>query len=131
MGSTYRPPNGKEGNFVNEISELNHKIKSEKKEMILGMDHDLDLLKSSEHKMTQSFLNCLLEHDMLPTIMRPTRITHTTATLINNIFVSSKLYRDFESALILNDMSDHLPVLTLLKQTKFVDKLVWNVKAET
>ena len=90
--------------------------------MILGMDHNLDLLNSSEHKMTQSFLNCLIEHDMLPTITRPTRITHTTATLIDNIFVSSKLYRDFESALILNDMSDHLPVLTLLKQTKFVDK---------
>ena len=130
MGSTYRPPNSKEGNFLNEISELNHKIKSEKKEMILGMDHDLDLLKSSEHKMTQSFLNCLLEHDMLPTIMRPTRITHTTATLIDNIFVSSKLYRDFESALILNDMSDHLPVLTLLKQSLLI-KLVWNLKAET
>ena len=122
LGSIYGPQNGKEGNFVNEIIKLNHKVKNEKKEMILGMDHNLDLLKSSEHKMTQNFLNCLLENNMLPTNMRPTRITHNTATLIDNIFVSSKLYRDFESALILNDMSDHLPVLTLLKQTKFVDK---------
>ena len=31
-------------------------------------------------------------------------------------------YRDFESALILNDISDHLPLLTLLKQTRFVNK---------
>ena len=64
--------------------------------------------------MTQNFLNCLLENDMLPTITRPSRITHNTAALIDNIFVSSGLYRDFDSALILNDMSDHLPVLTLL-----------------
>ena len=66
---------------------------------------------------------------MIPTIIRPTRITQNTATLIDNIFVSSKLYRDFESALILNDMSDHLPVFTLLKQTKFTDKTALEFKS--
>ena len=122
VGSIYRPLNSKEGNFVNEITELICKISKEKSELILGMDHNLDLLKSAEHNMTQNFLNSLLDNDMLPSITRPTRITHNMATLIDNIFVSSKLYMDFESALILNDMPDHLPVLTLLKQTKFTDK---------
>ena len=107
---------------MNEITELICKISKEKNELILGMDHNLDLLKSAEHTMTQNFLNSLLDNDMLPTIMRPTRITHNMATLIDNIFVSSKLYMDFESALILNDMFDHIPVLTLWKQTKFTDK---------
>ena len=51
-----------------------------------------------------------------------TRITHSTATLIDNVFVSNQLYRDFELAIILNDMSDHMPLLTLLKQTKFTNK---------
>ena len=89
VGSIYRPPNGKEGNFINEMSELICKTKQQKKELILGMDHNLDLLKSAEHKMTQSFLNCLLDNDMLPTITRPTRITQNTTTLIDNIFVLS------------------------------------------
>ena len=124
VGSLYRPPNSKEGIIVNELTELSNKIKSEKKELILGMDHNLDLLKSAEHKMTQNFLDSLLDQDIPPTITRPTRITHSTATLIDNIFVSNNLYWDFESSLILNDISDHLPVLTLLKQTKFTDKKV-------
>ena len=56
------------------------------------------------------------------TITRPTRITHQTATLIDNIFVSGKLYRNFESAIILSDISDHLPILSLLKQSKYSTK---------
>ena len=36
-----------------------------------------------------------------------------TATLIDNIFISANLYKKFES-----DILDHLPMLTLLRQTK-------------
>ena len=92
------------------------------KELIIGMDHNLDLLKSSKHKLTQQFLDTLLDPDMLPTITRLTRITHQTATLIDSIFVSGKLYRNFDSAIILSDISDHLPILRLLKQSKYSTK---------
>ena len=43
-------------------------------------------------------------------------------TLIDNIFVSKVLHQDFESAVLLNDMSDHMPLLTMLEQTKVTDK---------
>ena len=43
-------------------------------------------------------------------------------TLIDNIFVSKALHQDFESAVLLNAMSDHIPILTMLKQTKVTDK---------
>ena len=82
----------------------------------------MDLIKSSEHKPTQQFLDGLLDKDIFPTITRPTRVTHTMATLIDNIFVSKVLHQDFESAVLLNDMSDHMPILTMLKQTKVTDK---------
>ena len=42
--------------------------------------------------------------------------------LIDNIFVSKRLHRYFEPAVLLSDISDHLPILTLLKQTKLLDK---------
>ena len=45
-----------------------------------------------------------------------------TATLIDNIFVTEKLHRFFESAVLLTDISDHLASLVLLKQTKLLDK---------
>ena len=122
VGSMYRPPNSKENEFTTALIDILHKIKSKRKEIILGMDHNLDLLKSAHHKATQRFLDELLGLNILPTTMHQTRIMHSSATLIDNIFVSDHLYRDFESALILNDISDHLPLLMLLEQTKFVNK---------
>ena len=58
----------------------------------------------------------------MSTITCPTRITQTSATLIDNVFVSAKLHRSFDSAILLSDMSDHLLSLVLLKQTKIFDK---------
>jgi hypothetical protein len=45
------------------------------------------------------------------TIFHPTRITATSATLIDNIFFNSIAYL-FETAIIYSDISDHLPVGT-------------------
>ena len=120
VGSMYRPPNNTEDIFLETILSIKHKLlkEREKKELIIGMDHNYDLLKSSEHKRTQHFLNSLLDKELFPTITRPTRITHQSATLIDNIFVSSNLHKKYESAIIINDMSDHLPTLTMLRQTK-------------
>ena len=49
-------------------------------------------------------------------------IMNSTATLIDNIFVSLKLHRFYASAILLDNMSDHLPTLVLDKQTKLPDK---------
>ena len=120
VGSMYRPPNNTDDTFVESILKIKHQLMSdkEKKEIIIGMDHNFDLLKTTDHKRTQYFLDTLLNKELFPTITRPTRITHHSATLIDNIFVSTNLHKKYESAVLLNDMSDHLPILTLLRQTK-------------
>ena len=120
VGSMYRPPNNTDDTFLESIIGIKHKLlkERERKELIIGMDHNFDLLKSSEHKRTQHFLHSLLDKELFPTVTRPTRITHHSATLIDNIFVSSNLHKKYESAILINDMSDHLPILTMLRQTK-------------
>ena len=120
-GSRYQPPNTDPIDFRNAINMILSNSLKEKKEIILGMDHNLDLLKSRIHRQTQLFLNDLLEKNIYPTITRPTRICQNAATLIDNIFVSRNLHKYFESAIILEDISDHLPLLVLLKQTKLLD----------
>ena len=52
---------------------------------------------------------------MLPTVTKPTRISKTSATLIDNILISEKLQSNYESAILLDDMSDHLPCILTLK----------------
>ena len=91
-------------------------------EIIIGMDHNLDLLKSDLHKGTHVFLELMLQNQLYPSITRPSRITNTSATLIDNIFISEKFHHSFDSAVLISDISDHLPLLCLVKQTKILDK---------
>ena len=84
-------------------------VKEKGKEFIVGLDHNLDLLKHHVHLATQDFLKLLYEMKLLPCITRPTRITHNSSTLIDNIFLSPKLHSVQLSCIILSDLSDHMP----------------------
>ena len=108
MGSLYRPPNTSETEFLNSYNELSNKFKLQsKKEVVLGLDHNLDMLKCHIHKSTEKFLKINLKNNILPCITRPTHITKTTATLVDNIFVSNTLYPYIKSSIIITDVSDH------------------------
>ena len=91
-------------------------------ELILGMDQNIDLLKSNVHTNTRKFLDLILDSGLWPVITRPTRITQRSATLIDNIYISKNLQHKFDSAIIVDDISDHLPLVALLRQTKITDR---------
>ena len=90
-------------------------IKKRTENVVLGLDHNLDFLKSAVHKGTHSFIDLNLEHDLVPTVTRPTCITKSSATLIDNILVSQKYCGRFESNILIDDISDHLPTVLVLK----------------
>ena len=114
VGSLYRVPNTNQLEFLKNYKELIHKLKSTNSEVILGMDHNLDFLKSHLHENTQSFINCNLDNDLFPVITHPTRITHSTATLIDNIFLESRLTGQMISKILIDNISDHLPCVTII-----------------
>ena len=72
IASCYHSPNTDQKEFLTTYNELLLKLKSEKKMVIIGLDHNLDLLKSSSHKNTHSFLESNLSHGTLPCISKPT-----------------------------------------------------------
>ena len=59
---------------------------------------------------------------MIPCITKPTRITKSNATLIDNIFVPLSLVSNVSSYIIIEDMSDHLPILMKLRGYQIVRK---------
>ena len=73
------------------------------------MDHNLDLLKSNNHPETQTFIDLNFDNCLFPCITRPTRITKSSATLIDNTFISESLHKSFDSCVLIHDLSDHLP----------------------
>ena len=114
--SGYRPPNTNVRQFLREYKELLHILcKQKDHELIIGLDHNLDLLHSHQHSQTNEFLELNLKKNLLPSISKPTRITTKTATLIDNILLSTKLQCQMESHIIIDDISDHLPCLVTLK----------------
>ena len=114
VSSLYRPPNTDVKTFLSEYNSILEKLLSTNNHVLIGMDHNLDLLKCHNHPNTQLFLEMNLERNMLPCITKPTRITHTSPTLIDNIFISKPLQKSFDSGIIIDDISDHLLFYTKL-----------------
>ena len=76
IGSIYRPPNMNAKEFNNQYNEIiKTLIKEKNKEIIIGMDHNLNLLKSNNHMETQKFMDLNFDANILPCITRPMRIT--------------------------------------------------------
>ena len=83
----------------------------ERRRLIIGMDHNLDLIKSDKHQPTKEFIEINLENELIPTITKPTRITRNTATLIDNIVIGRNYQSAYTSMILLGDISDHCPTM--------------------
>ena len=108
IGLLYRPPSTNEKLFLTSYNKLIKTVNKFNGNTILGMDHNLDLLKLDKHKTKGEFLDRNLDNNLLPCITRPTRITKSSATLIDNIFINLKLHEDCRTSIITIDLSDHL-----------------------
>ncbi len=118
IGEIYRPPNTNEQLTIDYYEETLTNIQSTKLESVLGTDQNVDYLKILVNKKAQELLNTFFHNSFSPTIINPTRITHNTATLIDNLYLKSKSNVNIKSGLITTDISDHLPIfLCIGKQT--------------
>ena len=116
-GSIYRQPNTNIKVFQNKMNECMDKTKLEKyKDIILGMDHNLDFIKSNLHSGTEKFIGSLLAKSLFPCITRPTRIMKNSSTLIDNIIINERIRDRHKSCVILHDLSDHFPSLIILNE---------------
>ena len=117
--SGYRPPNSNTRKFMQEYKTVLAKLKELKHhELIVRMDHNFDLLKSTSNSTTSMFLNLNVDRDLTPCITKPTRVTNKTATLIDNILISTKLQYNYTPFVITDDLSDHYPRFVILNNVE-------------
>ena len=116
LSSIYRPPNTNPKQFIKEYKQLIKVPSADNSiEHIIGLDHNLDFLKSSWHLDTNDFIEANLDNGLIPCINKPTRVTHHSATLIDNIIISHRLVSNQTSKIIITDISDHLPSLVMIE----------------
>ena len=117
VGVIYRPPSQNINRCIDLLSPILDRIKKEDKLCYLLGDYNINMFNIDTHEPTSSFTDLLFSHCFIPLINRPTRITESTATLIDNIFTNN-LDDCFHSkqGLIISNITDHYPVFTILKK---------------
>ena len=111
IGVVYRPPGGDLAIVNEELGRVLTKTRGHSV-YIMG-DFNVDLLKAGSHRPTADFLQGFYEGGFYPLVSLPTRITDTSATLIDNIWTNN-LEDRIESGLVTVRISDHLPIYSFL-----------------
>ena len=99
-------------NFMNTLFD---KLTKENKPYVISGDFDLNLIKYTQNRGVNQFLENILSNTLIPHIITlPTRVTEKSATLIDKIFTNNYKY-NCVSGNITTYMSDHLPQFLVIE----------------
>ncbi len=84
-------------------------INNEYKKVVIMGDMNIDMLKYGTHDATDSYIDGIFSRGFLPHVLKPTRVTHSSATLIDH-FLSNDFNTKSTSGIILNDVADHFAI---------------------
>ena len=117
--SLYRPPgNENTQKFMDQLEIWLQRHDRRQNELVIMGDINLDLLNYHTHAPTSKYLDIMLSHSLLPVITRPTRIKHSSATLIDHIFCRMT---NIENGILSTEIAgshgytDHFPTFCLIK----------------
>ena len=115
VGCVYRHPCTSISEFNDEyLNPLLNNLSNEKKGLILMGDFNINLLNYENCSNVNDFLNAIHSHSLIPHILKPTRITAKTKTLIDNIFTNFTENTHLSGNLTYS-VSDQLPQFTILE----------------
>ena len=121
VGVIYRHPKGHVDKFTEILEGITTKIINDNKiqNCIIVGDLNIDLMKHETHYNTGEFLNTMLSHGFMPTILLPTRVTSHSCILIDHIFYYSKTFKNnFLTGNLFTHISDHFANFLLLDSNK-------------
>ena len=100
--------------FIEKFSEALSDINSiHNNEIVVCGDFNFDLLKTESCSISLDFLNSIRSCSLIPTITKPTRITESTASLLDNILVKDP--SSYFSGILESSITDHYPVFYIKK----------------
>ena len=87
IGNIYRPPSANINRFNEHLTDQLNKLKENNlsRDLTLIGDFNINLLNYSKHNDTSNYVDLLLDNELLPLIVLPSRISDKTATIIDHI----------------------------------------------
>ena len=121
VGNIYRPPrlnnnDSSIANFIREFSPVMNNIVRSCENTIIAGDFNINLLKVLERDKYAEFLDLMMSAGFLPKITYPTRYAKKSASLIDQIFVRTKISNTINqsslSGILYSGISDHFAPFT-------------------
>ena len=104
-GVIYRPPNSAINDFYNGLQNILSIILQRNCKCYIMGDYNIDL---KDQQKSTDFLNLIHSNGFFPTITKPTRISSTAETLIDNIITN--VHSNITTGVLVTDISDHFPI---------------------
>ena len=89
LAEVYRIPNTPVRESLSRYDDLMNKLVASKCVIMLATDQNIDYCKVDTSSSASDLLDIFTTLGTLPTVTIPTRVTHCSATLIDNIYISS------------------------------------------
>jgi len=93
------------------------RIRQEGKYFYLMGDFNIDLLNVNQHLHTREFLDNVFACSLLPVITKPTRITDTSASLIDHIYYNQIDNAKLFTGILHTRITDHFPIFLINRGT--------------
>ena len=114
----YRSPNNNNDIFIKKLENTIEKLNTRTCYAIGDMNYNL--INHNKHSPTKTYYDIFSTASFKPLITKPTRITDTSATLIDHIWTNDLRNTSInKSHIILTDITDHLPCITVVKKSDF------------
>jgi len=114
LGIIYRHPKYECKGFTDNVSVLLHYLSDKRLPYIICGDININLLQHTSSSSVQEYIETYESYNCQQKITRPTKVTATTASLIDHFYTTFDLEKVI-SGIRINDLSDHLPIFMLIK----------------
>jgi len=124
IGGIYRHPSQHITEFSESLQVSLTKISRRNVSCIVAADMNIDLLKFNS-PVVENYIKSLLINNFLPVLLTPTRVTSTSATIIDHIYLfncgENLEHNRMVCGNLCSDLSDHFPNYILLKTKEKID----------
>jgi len=121
-GVVYRHPTRNISNFTEHLGEVMHYLTDKKTPFVICGDFNIDLKKHHQSSLIYHHVNTYSSFNCHQLISNPTRVTPTSATLIDHIYTNLDA-EDFKSGVLVNDISDHFPIYAVFMSCQTIGNM--------